>query len=340
MRKSAATSVDVARLAGVSQSTVSRVFGPDAELRVSVDLGDKVMRAAAELGYRPNAMARSLITRRSRMVAVLFSYLDNPFYAMALEQICHALQLQGYHALVFMLPNTLEDNDPTVAQFLEYQVDGVVTASVELSSEICAMCRAQGVPIVMFNRLQDDPDLSGVATDNVNGGRLAAQHLIQTGATKIGMIGGWKGASTNRDREFGFRAELGAHGRALFAYGEGKFDLPSTALAVRQMFARVDERPDAVFFTNDYMAISGIEILKYELGLNIPLDVAVVGFDDIPAASRPGYALTTVRQNIPAMVEATLRILFDRIEGRVSEPEHVLLGARLIRRQSTARSAG
>lgn len=337
MRKSTATSIDVARAAGVSQSTVSRVFGPGGENRVSADLRDKVMRAATELGYRPNAMARSLITRRSRMVAVLFSYLDNPFYALALEQICHALQAQGYHALVFMLPNTLEDNDPTVTQFLEYRVDGVVTASVELSSEICGLCRTQGVPIVMFNRMQDDPGLSGVATDNLNGGRLAARHLIQSGASRIAMIGGWKGASTNRDREFGFRAELEAHGRTLFAYGEGLFDLPSAAEATRRMFADTTARPDAMFYTNDYMAICGMEILKHDLGLRIPQDVAVVGFDDIPAAGRPSYALTTVRQNIPAMVETALRILFDRIEGRLTEPEHVLLGARLIERESTAR---
>jgi DNA-binding LacI/PurR family transcriptional regulator len=337
MRRTSVNSIDVARAAGVSQSTVSRTFSPDGASRVSADIRARVLAAAAELGYRPNAIARSLITRRSRMVAVLFSYLDNPFYAIALEQLCHALQSKGYHAVVFMLPDTLAEVERTVGELLEYQVDGVVTASVELSSAICARCHAQGVPVVMFNRVQDDPRLSSVSTDNVNGGRLAARHLIATGAKRIGMIGGWQGASTNRDREFGFRGELDAHGVALTAYGEGKFDLAQTEVATRAMFGSGSPRPDAVFVTNDYMAIRALDIMRHELGLNVPGDVAVVGFDDIPAVAQPSYDLTTIRQPIGQMVETTIRILFDRIAEGTKDPEHVILGARLVERGSTRR---
>ncbi len=337
MRKPSVTSIDVARHAGVSQSTVSRTFAPaPGASRVSDEVRQRVLQAAEELGYRPNALARSLITRRSRMVAVLFSYLDNAFYATALEQLCLALQKNGYHAVVFMMPDTLADVDRTVSELLEYQVDGVITASVELSSAVCARCIAQQVPVVMFNRIQDDDRLSGVTTDNVMGGRLAARHLIGIGARRIGLIGGWSGASTNRDREFGFRSELEAQGASLAAYGSGQFDLAATEAATRAMFSPTD-RPDAVFITNDYMAVRALDVMRFELGLRVPQDVAVIGFDDIPVAAQPSYDLTTLRQPITQMVESTVRILFDQIAGKSREPEHVSLGARLIERGSTRR---
>lgn len=336
-RRSAITSVDVARAAGVSQATVSRTFSPQAESTVSPEMRAHVQRVAAELGYRPNAIARSLITRKSRLMALLFSYLDNPFYAQALEQLCHALQARGYHAIVFMMPDTLANVDATVGELLEYQVDGVVTASVELSSAICEQCADQGVPVVMFNRIQDDPRLSGVSTDNVKGGRLAARHLVEIGCRRIAMIGGWQGASTNRDRELGFRSELEAAGHALFRYGEGKFSPPVAAEAARAMFSGPGPLPDGLFVTNDYMALIVLDVLKHELGLRVPQDVAVVGFDDIGAAAQPGYDLTTVRQPIGQMVEAAVRILFEKINERTAEPEHVIIGARLIERGSTRR---
>lgn len=338
MRKPNATSVDVARLAGVSQSTVSRVFSRDhTKPGISDEMRKRVYAAAEQLGYRPNALARSLSTQRSRMVAVLFSYLDNPFYAAALEQICHALQAKGYHAVVFMMPDTLSDIDRTVSELLQYQVDGVVTASVELSSAVCERCQAQGVPVVMFNRIQDDPRLSGVTSDNVHGGRLAARHLMDIGAQRIGMIGGWAGASTNRDREFGFRAELEAAGVDLVAYGEGKFNLVAARQAVIEMYAGQKPQPDALFVTNDYMAITVLDTLRFELGLRVPQDVAVVGFDDVTMAALPSYDLTTIRQPIPQMVATTVRILFEKIESGLEEPEHVILGARLVERGSTRR---
>lgn len=335
-RKSSATSVDVARRAGVSQSTVSRTFSRDPDQSgVSEDTRLRVLQAAEELGYRPNALARSLITQRSRMVALLFSYLDNPFYASALEQLCHALQAEGYHAIVFMMPDTLAEVDRTVSELLEYQVDGVVTASVELSSHICERCKAKGVPVVMFNRIQDDPGLSGVSTDNVQGGRLAARLLIEKGAQRIGLIGGWRGASTNRDREAGFRAELDAHGRTLAGYGEGQFHLGETEKATRGLFTGAGPYPDALFVANDYMALRAMDVLRFELGLKIPQDVLLVGFDDIPMAALPTYDLTTVRQPLSQMVATAVRILFAQIGQEADEPEHVILGARLIERGST-----
>jgi DNA-binding LacI/PurR family transcriptional regulator len=339
VKRANVTSVDVARRAGVSQSTVSRAFSKvPTRSGVSEEARRKILRAADELGYRPNALARSLITHRTRIVGVLFSYLDNLFYANALELICHGLQRQGYHALVFMMPDTLADVEATVSDILQYQVDGLITASVELSSQICEHCYEQGIPVVMLNRVQDNPLLSSVTTDNVGGGRLAAGALVSAGCQRIGLIAGWKGASTSRDREFGFIAELAARGFELFSRGVGHFDLAQTEAATREMFDRpAEERPDGVFVVNDYMAVRAMDVMRFSLGLKIPEDVSVVGFDDTAMAGLPTYGLTTVRQPVRPMVDSALRLLFQRMNAADLEPEHIILGARLVVRKSVKR---
>jgi len=187
----------------------------------------------------------------------------------------------------------------------------------------------------MLNRIQDDPRLSSVTTDNVGGGRLAAAALMASGHEKIALIAGWEGASTSRDREFGFVAELNAGGRSLFARAVGHFDLERTAQATHDLFGQPEgKRPDAVFVANDYMAIRTMDVLRFELGLRVPQDVSVVGFDDTVMASLPTYNLTTVRQPVSAMVDAALRLLFERIEKPDADAAHLILRPILIERGS------
>ena len=336
-RKPKVTSVDVARRAGVSQSAVSRAFSRvPTESGVSEEAKKRIMRAAGELGYRPNALARSLITQKSKMVALLFSYLDNPFYALALEKLCLELQEQGYHALVFMMPDTNEGVDETVSELLEYQVDGIITASVELSSTLCEFCLGRNIPVVMFNRAQDDHRLSSITTDNVAGGRQAARHLLETGHHRIALMAGWQRASTSLDREFGFRAELQAEGVELHDYAIGHFHLGHTREATRALLDKPDaERPDAVFIVNDYMAIEALSMTRSELGLRVPEDVSIIGFDDIPLAAMPEFALTTLRQPIDQMVQNAVRLMVDAIDKAPSATEKVALVPTLIERGST-----
>ena len=132
------TSLDVARRAGVSQSAVSRVFTPGAS--ASQKTAEKVRAAAEELGYRPNVLARSLITGRSRIIGLVVAYLDNYFYPEALQKLSHALQEQGYHVMVFLASNTQDDLDTVVSEMLDYQVDGIVAASVALGSDLADRC--------------------------------------------------------------------------------------------------------------------------------------------------------------------------------------------------------
>ena len=148
------TAMDVARLAGVSQSAVSRVFTPGAS--ASKTTVEKVRAAAEQLGYRPDPLARAMITGRTRIIGLVVAYLENQFYPMAIELLSRSLQEKGYHVLVFMAENSTEKVPQVMQELLDYKVDGIITASVAMTNDLTARCRAVGIPVVMFNRGQDD----------------------------------------------------------------------------------------------------------------------------------------------------------------------------------------
>ena len=325
------TSAEVAKRAGVSQSAVSRVFTPGAS--ASPEMAQRVREAADELGYRPNILARSLITGRSRIIGLVISYFENNFYPDALEKLSRALQERGYHVLVFMAKQNAENIEDVVQEILDYQVDGIVAASVAMSSDLATRCRAAGVPVVLFNRAQDDGRLSAVESDNLGGGTALAEFLVAGGHRRIGYIAGWEGASTQRDREAGFLAGLHAAGLSLQSRYVGNFRHEEAAEAARRMFDTPD-RPDAVFVANDHMAFAVMDVLRFELGLRIPEDVSVVGYDDVPMAAWPSYNLTTVRQSADAMVAETVEILMQHIEDDDATPRRTRVEAPLIVRGS------
>jgi len=324
------SSIDVARRAGVSQSAVSRVFTPGAP--VSAEMAERVRRAAEELGYRPNVLARSLITGRSRIIGLVVAYLDNYFYPDALERLSTTLQARGYHVLVFMASQTAGNIDTVLEEILDYQVDGIVLASVALSSELATRCQRAGVPVVLFNRGQDIGGIAAVTADNHRGGREIARFLAGGGHRRIAHVAGWEGASTQRDREAGFRAGLAEAGTELWERAVGNFRLDQARAATQALFEG-PERPDAVFVANDHMAFAVMDVLRFELGLAVPGDVSVVGFDDVPIAAWPAYDLTTWRQPAARMVAATVHTLLAQIEDGAA-PEGAEIAGHLVPRGS------
>jgi DNA-binding LacI/PurR family transcriptional regulator len=325
------TSAEVARLAGVSQSAVSRVFTPGAS--VSAKTMEKVRAAAEELGYRPNVLARSLITGRTRIIGLVVAYLENQFYPMALELLSRALQARGYHILVFMAENSTERVAQVMSELLDYQVDGIITASVAMSNDLTTRCDGAGIPVVMFNRGQDDARLSEVTSDNVNGARRAAEFLIKGGHKRIAHVMGWQGSSTGRDRAEGFKQAMQAAGLQPFAMLDGAYAREKAAAVTREL-CQGPERPDAIFVGNDHMAFAVMDTLRHELGLRVPQDVSVVGYDDVPMAAWPAYGLTTIRQPVNRMVEATVAALLNQIEGGSSAPTKVKINGPLMVRTS------
>jgi DNA-binding LacI/PurR family transcriptional regulator len=325
------TSMEVAKLAGVSQSAVSRVFTPGASS--SKKTNELVRKAAAELGYRPNVLARSLITGKSRMIGLVVAYLDNYFYPEALELLSSALQKKGYHVLIFMSGNKEGDIAEAVDEILDYQVDGIIAASVSMSSDLAKRCTSAGVPVVLFNRTQDDDRLSAVTSDNFQGGQKVARFLLAGGHKRIGYIAGWEGASTQRDREKGFTEELVRNGQELYAREVGNFNSDEARQAARTMFSKKNF-PDAVFVANDALAIAVIDVIRFELGLQVPEQVSVVGYDDVPISSWPAYDLTTVRQPANRMVAETVSILIESIENKTTTARRIEIDGPLMVRGS------
>ena len=324
------TSAQVAKLAGVSQSAVSRVFTPGAS--VSIKTTTKVKEAALSLGYRPNSIARAMVSGKSRMIGVVVAYLENQFYPEALERLSNCLQEKGYHVLIFMAGKDRQSIDNVIEEILDYQVDGIIAASVSMSSGLSERCRAAGVPMVLFNRAQDEPNMSAITSDNIEGGKKIAKFLISSGHKKISYIAGWEGASTQRDREAGFISILNDAGLSLHSRKIGNFVLEESREATRSMF--LNNPPEAVFVANDHMAFAVMDTLRYELGLKIPDDVSVVGYDDVPAASWPSYSLTTVQQPVNIMVRETVEILIEKIENPEARPQKIKVDGPLILRKS------
>ncbi len=329
------TSIDVARLAGVSQSAVSRVFTPGAS--VAPKTAAKVRAAAKALGYRPNSLARAMITGKSRIIGLVVAYLDNQFYPVAIEKLSHALQNKGYHVLLFMASNTAGEMERLMEDLLAYQVDGIITASVAISNDVTRRCADAGIPLVMFNRGQPGSGLSSVTSANALGGRKVAHFLVAGGHRRIAHISGWQGASTGRDRARGLFEGLAEAGLEPHAAIDGLYDRATAAAAAHHMMQAATP-PDAIFVGNDHMAFAVIDALR-AIGLRVPQDVSVVGYDDVPMAAWGAYDLTTVRQPLARMVEATVETLLAQIEDPARAAQSIEIDAPLILRGS-ARQPG
>ncbi len=335
MTRGGVTSGDVARLAGVSQSAVSRTFSPGAS--VSPEMRRRVLAAASQLGYRPNAIARAMISGKSGLIALLVAYLDNHFYPQVVEMLSRALQERGYQVLLFM--TDMGRQDSVVQRMLQYQVEGIVMASATLSSSLARECAKTGTPVVLFNRTVPGLPTSSVTSDNFDGGRQLGQLLARAGHERIAFISGAEDSSTSRDREAGFLKGLADGGAKLFARAAGGYTREGAAQAVRTLFSRTP-RPDAVFIANDHMAFAAIDLLRDAYGLRIPQDVSIVGYDDVPEAAWGGYNLTTVAQPGAEMVEATVAILLEQIEAGAVARRTVALPARLVIRGSARLQPG
>lgn len=327
------TATDVARLAGVSQSAVSRAFTQGGSVSEATRV--KVMDAARLLGYKPNAIARSLITRRSRIVGVAMAYLDNQFYPDVLEGLARALRERDLHILLFTAEKD-RDADPGLAEILGYQVDALILASTTLSSALVAECRAAGIPVILFNRTTGDANAVSVTGDNHAGGYAIGRMLAADGHRRPAFIAGIENSSTSREREAGFTQALAEAGLAPPSRAVGHYAYDGAVMAARELLARPD-RPDAIFAANDHMAMAVMDVARHGFGLRIPQDLSVVGFDDVQAARWPSYDLTTFAQPIGPMVDATASLLDDLLTADPRGPRHVVVPGHLIRRGSTRR---
>ncbi|MGA7807343.1 LacI family DNA-binding transcriptional regulator [Bradyrhizobium sp.] len=307
--KSRVTSFDVAALARVSQSAVSRAFTPGSS--IAEETKSKVIEAARKLNYVPNFIASSLTTKRSNIIALILGNLANPFYVHVLDAFSRRLQEQGRQVLTFTVEPGAESDD-AIMRVLRYQVDGVILTAAQLSTRMIGICHDRGIPIVLFNRYIPGSDASGVRCDNSAGGRLMAEAFLRAGAKSFAMITGDPRGTTSQDRVRGFverLLEAGVRrGDIEEASGHSSYD-GGVEAALRLFGDGSKPRPDALFGINDIMAMGAMDVLRHRLGLRIPEDMMLAGFDGIPEAGRLPYQLTSVSQPIDLMVDETLAIL-------------------------------
>jgi DNA-binding LacI/PurR family transcriptional regulator len=325
-----ATATDVARLAGVSQSAVSRAFTPGAS--IAEETRARVENAARELGYRPNAIARSLTTRRSRIIGVATAYLQNHFYPEVLEALSRGLQARGYHLLLFT-PDAGRHADPQLQDVLSWRVDGLILASTTLSSALAEQCRLAGIPVLLFNRTSRAANVSSVTGENLRGGRIIAEFLVAGGHRRLAFLAGIENSSTSRDRERGFSGWLAEQGLPPPMREIGLYHFETASAAARRLLARPD-RPDAIFCGNDHMATAVSEVARHEFGLRIPRDLSLVGFDDTGPARWPSFSLTSFSQPLQPMVDAAVALVTEMIEDPEAPTRHEVVPGELVVRGS------
>ena len=320
------TSYDVALRAGVSQSAVSRCFKPGAS--VSPAMRARVAKAAKELDFTPNAIARSLITRRSNLVAVLISNLTNLYYPEVLSELSQQFVRNGMRVLLFTLPHEA-DVDNTIARVWEYQVDGVIAAARLTAQQVAEFDRRR-IPFVLYNRSLRDKAVNAVVCDQIAGARMLVTRLASAGHKRFAIIGGPNDSVVGQERTKGARERIAELGLREPLVVPGNYDYESGAIGLREIVRQLGRVPDAIICGNDVMAIGCVDTARHELGLQVPAKLSVAGFDGVEPSTWLSYNLTTLRQPVQKMAQAAADMLTALIGNPGAEPEKRVFTAQFI----------
>ena len=312
-----ATAADVAARAGVSRSAVSRTFTPGAS--VSPATRERVLKAADELGYQVNRLARSVIQRQSTLVGVVVPGMHTEFVVQLLGPIMRNL---ARHSLAPLLMDVRdpEQMESTLRYLLQYRVAGVIFTSGSPPIELAREYLRLQVPVAMINRDANLESVDVVSSDNRHGGALAAHCLIAAGARRLAYVNLPSGTYSGVSRGAGFSEAAAMSGQPsisvellqgrLAGYEGG------AAIAAQLLDRPAERRPEGVFCANDTLAFGFMDAARHTFGLRIPEDIAVVGFDDVPMAAAASFQLTSVRQDIEGLAAEAV----DRLVERMSDP--------------------
>lgn len=322
------TSNQVARLAGVSQPTVSRALRDSP--KVSQRTKQLVREAAEALGYVPSAVGRALSEGRSRRIGLLLTDLENQFYPHVISAMHTELENLGYQ---LMLMTESSDSGPAAERVVANTLDGVLLATTTIDSVLPVRLRDRGVPFVYFNRTGQLVDADSVTVDPEQGLRELIRTIVDQGHRRIAAIFGPTNTSTGQTRENLVRSLLSEAGIALDAENVtyGPFDF-ATGQRGSTKFLTSADRPTVIVCGNDVVALGALHT-AFDLGLEIPGEVSIVGFDDLPMSSWAFVRLSTVAFDLDAMSREAARLLVSRIEGRSDvDYRHVVFPTRFVGR--------
>ena len=323
------TSHDVARKARVSQSTVSRALRDDP--RVNDATRARVALAAKRLGYVRSERGRSLSTRRTNRIGVVVEDLENPFYLDLVNILHKQLERVDLRPIIFTAERTKGEG---IERLVDGSIDGAILTTCSLGSALPMALRSVGFPVVLLNRVVDSDLVSSCSTDNQLGATLMSNEVLRFGHRVIGAIFGPRDTSTGRDRETGLRAALQLRGVPLRKglTWRGPFSYESGYRGLRHV-STAPTSPSCVICGNDVIAIGAMNAAR-SLGLRVPEDISIVGFDDIGMSAWELFDLTTVRQDMLRMAEVGIELLSSSIATPTAPVRQVVLVPKLVRRNT------
>ncbi|MEL6571679.1 MAG: LacI family DNA-binding transcriptional regulator [Pseudomonadota bacterium] len=312
-----ATLKDVAERAGVSRSAVSRAFTEGAS--VAPATRQRIEKAAEALGYRPNALASSLTTGRTKMIGLVSNNFHNPIFLSVFDLFTRALQDRGLRPL---LVNLTDETDPenSVRMLRQYSVDGVIVASSTLPVSFAEAFHAAGMPVVhSFGRHVTFPKVDVIGIDNIAAGRMAAETLARRGYKNVGFLGGPADATSTQDRYTGFAEGLSRHVdmslttsyAAAYAFEAGRDEMLRLCAAA--------PLADAYFCGDDVLSIGALSALK-DKGLKVPEDVGLIGLNNMAMAGWQNINLTTISNPVPQIIEKSVELVASSVTDRDHRP--------------------
>jgi LacI family transcriptional regulator len=330
---------DVARKAGVSRSTVSRVVNKHPNVRD--DVRERVLAVIKKTGYHPNAAARSLVSQRSEVLGLVLprsvqSFFADPYFPRLTQGIAQACNQNNYTLALFLF-GTKEDEErlyPRISR--RGLLDGIIVQSAQMGEELILRLAQENIPLVMQGRPAHVANVSYVDVDNVTAAHMAVSHLLGLGYQRVGTITGPLDTTVGLDRLEGYRKALTERGMEVDdnLIVEADFTEVSGYQALQRL---LPARPRAVFVASDTMALGAMRAIR-EAGLKVPNDVAIVGFDDLPPAIMIEPPLTTVRQPVHQLGMTAVATLLDIIENGVEPTRRIILNTELIVRDSCGAS--
>jgi len=325
------TARELARMIGVSQSAVSRAFTPGAS--IAPELREKILKFADEQDYHPNAIASMLSKSRTNIVGIVVSDMSNPFYPALIQKLSQGLQRIGLQSLLFNITKG-SNIEEQLSALRRYNVDAVIVISATMLSGATLHWATEGRAAILINRVVEDADINCVCCDNVEGARAIADHFHALGRRRVAYVSGLSHTTTNLERQNAFITRVAELGMTLTGRVDGgEYSYEAGRRAALEIASKGNT--DAIFFANDILAVGGIDALREDSGKRVPEDISVAGFDDIPMAAWPHYALTTFRQPLDEIVTVVVGMLEDGScqPGQPSSVKRISGG--LIVRQST-----
>ena len=328
------TSKDVARIAGVSQATVSRVFNSTGKSTVKVEARERVLQVAKEIGYRPNLVARGMISGQTNIIGLVVGDSLGPFYNRIINSFVEKIQAIGKQCLVFKVPRQ-DQLTQIIERVLQFHVEAVVITASAVTKVMTEVITENEVPVILFNRFIPGIDVHTVYVDPVVGAGLVAEYFYKNGHSNIGYIQFTKETGEELEKKIGFYSKLRQYNINQVKEETSGYDYQEGLDAGLRMLTKA-QPPSAIFCTSDLIAMGVMDAARYKLGLRIPEDVSIVGYDDIEMASWETYSLTTIHQPVDEMIEEVVRMLDAVLREEDGGDKIKVISPKLIERGSVA----